>query len=898
MKKIIPPLLTTVFFAFFMLPLHVLAIDVAGGGFVSGDECGYITLQSNDLYGYALLGGVLKFDNVTDEYQACADANGYFLGSDNPGDHQGSFAWDSQIGWIDFAWDLGGNRDVIIDRATGNWRGYAWNDVVGWIWFDWTCGSCTQADYDTYRVKTGDSGYISGYAWNDAIGWLPLYGAWEEMPPYNLTPTLTIKTLDGVEAIDVNTLAEAPFADGYQYYSVSLRLLDNDSGQYLDETEFASMDIVLNPTADSYIWSNQVRESGNAVLVSEDNPNVSGCVSAGIKGCVMPEADGDSFNTFIYAGSPTSDMLGLDANSDGTLDGQLSYFTDRDGCLGFYGKEPADCSVWGYGPDEGDNLKAQVFDDRKTDRNKYQIERVVIDYVPANATRQMNFAPLAGWSNLSSGHAEYSPTVQEGTLSFKPRFLSKDFYVEYPQSSGTRQQFIEDPTIADGYSMKLKAQGTLSPPSTEYLNAVTGGSPVNVGYSVFYLVDEYYASPVPDGPLRELKTNNADPVANELQAYGRGDSYSGDASTYNLSDSLPLGYTVYYCGGGVFGGGCGSPAVNLPISAPTAEYWVSDIISMDRFGMPSIYFTGYLPRLTRYLDPEDPLILGAINSTVSLDEQLSQSDTASIIGAASYIDTRNQLYKSIKRLTLGVNPSGGDGRINTNMNPIDTTKIVSLMGGKVLYSTGDVKILGSTNFTEKVLVVEGGDVRIVGNIENTKLGIIVLEKNGQGGNVYIAAGVTDVWANIFADGTVFSYDGTAGGYDGDGNPVWLSSNDRFDILKNQLYIYGTVTARNTYGGADDDTLSAWELGDGTTTTDYMLAEDHDIKHLREFRRCYPYGALGEIDFGGTPEDCNEGELRSAYLDGGGMQVNAPVIIENSPVSLSMPIFNEMPMTAP
>ena len=60
---------------------------------------------------------------------------------------------------------------------------------------------------------------------------------------------------------------------------------------------------------------------------------------------------------------------------------------------------------------------------------------------------------------------------------------------------------------------------------------------------------------------------------------------------------------------------------------------------------------------------------------------------------------------------------------------------------------------GSTSFSDKTLAVEGGDVYILDNIYNAKLGIIVLSTNGVGGNIYRS------WCDRFiceyvADGTV------------------------------------------------------------------------------------------------------------------------------------------------
>ena len=132
--------------------------------------------------------------------------------SSDPYDH---WAWNDNIGWIDFYYDdvevtanklygyasssLGiislncdstGNPDGIDYCATstyyvkndgnGNLSGWAWNEKVGWISF--SCKDETGiTDYDvcatsSYKVwiEKGDDGkgHFRGWAWNDKLGWI------------------------------------------------------------------------------------------------------------------------------------------------------------------------------------------------------------------------------------------------------------------------------------------------------------------------------------------------------------------------------------------------------------------------------------------------------------------------------------------------------------------------------------------------------------------------------------------------------------------------------------------------------------------------------------------------------------------------------------------------------
>lgn len=137
------------------------------------------------------------------------------------------------------------------------------------------------------------------------------------------------------------------------------------------------------------------------------------------------------------------------------------------------------------------------------------------------------------------------------------------------------------------------------------------------------------------------------------------------------------------------------------------------------------------------------------------------------------------------------------------------------------------------------IVSEGCDVFINQNIfgGTKRLGIIALEDltmtgAHKGGNIYICNRVTDVAANIVADGSVFPYgasetncgdrnlaDTTAPNYvinQTTGLPVL---NNPREIAKRQLTIMGSILSNNTFGGSFD---SPPVLGDGTQATSAEL----------------------------------------------------------------------------
>lgn len=208
--------------------------------------------------------------------------------------------------------------------------------------------------------------------------------------------------------------------------------------------------------------------------------------------------------------------------------------------------------------------------------------------------------------------------------------------------------------------------------------------------------------------------------------------------------------------------------------------------------------------------------------------------------------------------------------------PITAYKTFDTDAEKVFYTEGNDVYLDSAGWAgNKVVIVNGGNVYIDNDLYNAtgmngnRLTIVVLRRHGDdfadAGNVYIHPDVQNIQANIVADGSVFSYSGDkATGIDaGSGEPVWSDSGTMIDTLENQLFIQGSVSSRNTIGGADLDTAVAKDyvlLGTGEilplplSATDRLRAQAYDLNYLRLFR-------LGiEVTADGLPIDqkCQKG----------------------------------------
>ncbi|MDD4151144.1 MAG: hypothetical protein PHR68_00860, partial [Candidatus Gracilibacteria bacterium] len=141
---------------------------------------------------------------------------------------------------------------------------------------------------------------------------------------------------------------------------------------------------------------------------------------------------------------------------------------------------------------------------------------------------------------------------------------------------------------------------------------------------------------------------------------------------------------------------------------------------------------------------------------------------------------------------------------NKNIILYKTNKLVSLYNGDY-----DSTPIGISD--KKTIVIYGGDLYINRDMYYTNnssiLGIIVMkDSSGKGGNIYISPKVTNIVGSIFASKAVFSatVSNTSQTVDNlaNGNRItYYDGNADADILRNQLYIYGSLFSANTLGGS-------------------------------------------------------------------------------------------------
>jgi len=227
---------------------------------------------------------------------------------------------------------------------------------------------------------------------------------------------------------------------------------------------------------------------------------------------------------------------------------------------------------------------------------------------------------------------------------------------------------------------------------------------------------------------------------------------------------------------------------------------------------------------------------------------------------------RDTIYENLTKEVRDFSLTGGAGCTIKNLDLFDRTcssssAVVFDVGDeKVFYSKGRDVHLGQPGEVlqfvgQRVIVVDGGNLFIDAGVYNTdlqKLTIVVLrghdEDYADAGNIYIHPDVKNIQANIVADGSIFSYSGDTKDINSDtAEPKWASSSVMVDTLKNQLFIQGSISSRNTIGGADLDAPRSMEFGEikpylllGTGETvgidEKARAQLYDLNYFRLFEQ--------------------------------------------------------------
>ncbi|MCC7197815.1 hypothetical protein IT413_06530 [Candidatus Peregrinibacteria bacterium] len=782
----------------------------------SSATCYDITGESSEvLVGSIPNSGVLHFDNPTYvpalQYQACVEDTSLPLG-DGPFQLKG-WAWDTNLGWISFYCDdengdgapyenLGvscGNQiygvtmeGVVPTGGTtsGQLRGYAWGDNSGWINFSCAGGSdalgnaCGGFDYGVTAetVDTACYGEVYGspspsgscsdnlpedtfiFAWSDSVGWFDFTGV--QFPWIDLIDAGVVVSayLDPDPSVPGYT---PPVADGTDAYKLRLVVTKTSGAAITPEDYDFDISLAWPQNCIDLNQTNTVSDC-NAVSVplTESDFNLT---SAGVGGYGQ-DGVANAFTVYIPSFAPTSDQNGYTFTAGGFF--PYETFVEGD-------------------PNSGVPIPA----------NELQIG-------------QLSVAVMRAADGVCAFGDDYATCTQYPVTNFGAPFLGYQPAVDVPMLDN---QTTETDTIQAAYKIGQ---------TINYLTACRGtfaGScgGANVAFAMGVDTPEFqfvadFASGTPD-----TDATCADPTTFAIPTN----------LAWNTGSPAAFIVTPVFQADGTDPSGCKQTG---PTTGEGA--YLYSTITYTNGGNAISYFSNKLPRVTGTL-VVNPVadVKGSVYSTGVTNPQ--EGTSVRSIGDVSTNILRDAVFRNVSNIIAGaedksandfseIYPSGtGFGMASTAC--VDLLKTDAFVtSAHAFYCKGDVHIHGTpagTNVTwtgQRTIISVGGDIYIDDNLYNgaavsskPRLGIIALKDfdTGKGGNVYIHPDVTDIQANIFTDGSVYSYDGNSSNINSAGEPCWASEKTRHDTLINQLYIEGSIASQNTIGGAADVTPT---LGNG------------------------------------------------------------------------------------
>lgn len=772
--------------------------------------------------------GVVNFDPISGnplyQYEACA--------VDPDGDPTvGNFelrgwAWDTNLGWISFycppgvgATNLGiacsnasytGGYKVEINPVTGNFTGYAWGDNVGWISFENPGFSQVKVD----ATNPGCQGYVYSdvlplpdpacpnthtkadtAAWSDNVGWLDFDGIL--LPWYSLTVEIddttlwvTLETDGGLDPSEID-LTNAPLANGTDKYTLRLHVEDK-KGNPVDPGGRYTVTATPEWTIDT-VKKDQTH-SGSPLGAPCDSDAQHAVSKPCVSGDMVSTGSGNYDDTVTSVG-PTSNMNGWDSDSDGDIDFAYEGFTLP--------------STLAASPVQS---------------NQAILQDVLISIVDNDA----GGACVYGIGGACAGKPRVPTYAGTGSpdLKFKPR-TNVSTLLGPPDS--------DHPAGNDEY-IAISAGSPLTFPTT-----ITGPGSVTFNAGIDPVASPDYGF-------------QFDTDADGILTYPPGDGTTVLASSATTSLSAGVGVT---------------PETPVPAYVPGLYmYSVAD----DGAGVK--YYSNKLPKTLGSIAVTPVAVLrgnvysaGATTTTTSVQAIRSLGDVSTNV-------LRDTIFRNVSRIIAGIAkpasnqivlvPDGdNEGFEQTTSGNLATLLPDDLAVPKVFYHYGDLVIDGSPSGStvtwtrERTVIVIGGNIYINADLYNDpasfvgmqkpKLGLIALKDLTSGsaqakqGHIYIDPEVTNIQANIFADGSVFSAPVSPAvtppvAVTATGEPVFAATVvDQETALKySQLFIEGSLASQNTVGGS---TLAQPIIGTGevASATDKLLqSRMYDLNYLRYY----------------------------------------------------------------
>lgn len=695
------------------------------------------------------------------------------------------WVWDTNLGWISLYCPAGvsamnqgipcsgtyeGGYGVYVDALTYELRGYAWGDNTGWISFNCLDDElgCTatnthrvivESDMDCqgeiYSIPNILPGLCPDHTIDNSFAWSDSVG-WIDLHGVHIPiniPQVVDVTIGILPDPTCDDKATAPTSNNTDDYKITITMTEIETGEVIPQEDHT---FFIAPTWIDSVRYDQITDNAPVEDHSSDN---NGPVNKPFSATDFSwDSDAELFYVPVTSAAPTSN---------------LNYYT-----FGFSNERfmlPDAMADITLNPNELFMVNAEIaIYDTVAEQCIY----------PYSYTTGMDEATCFANPVLDVPPGYEAPNGTE--LCFAPAVDLTEFNNLSADDTGT---IAARYTVADQISMEKSC--TLADCSIATIDLI---QEVGVGGFTFDPLTPQY---VPDitFPAEHLYT----PLCN----------------TYDANDDP-----------------------QCPLTGEDASMY--SIVRYTLGSAATQYYSAKLPRVfgTVVVNPVAE-IFGNVYSTGVTNPQTGQ--TVRSLGDVSTNILRDTIVKNVAAIVAGVAVDDAAGNVTVTA---DGTKFnISAGSGATLLpdSAGNPRVLYFRNKNvylsdatdavtwtgKRTIIVEGGSVFIDSNLYNgvgaiDKLGIIVLKDyasdyKGEQGHVYIAPSVTDIQANIFADGSVFSYDGDPTNIVPlTGEPIFLSESDRSTTLLNQLFITGSIASKNTIGGAVKTPEPI--LGDGRRVT--------------------------------------------------------------------------------
>ena len=718
------------------------------------------------------------------------------------------YAWNDNLGFISFYCNGGTNEGlacggvdygVVIGADLAGMRalsGYAWNDAFGYIQFEGIGTKCTgvgaeiTCDNFPYGVVMGADGTLSGDAWSEAGVYLKFDGA--KIHLNEDSPELSVYIEEDPAGPEIHINATGP------------------DGNPVDPSDY-DIEMTFNWTDTVKINQLSIRDGGNRIdevaLSNEETPWAKGMGGVLYKPITINTNSTEFSDNFVEA---EAGHYILDTNIKSmapTSDVNVSYTTSTSTPFPISNEEFFSTLT---------NSDGEVWTDAITP-NVLALNSVA--YTVNGGESQVIYPNQSGRYTFS-----FDPLIQVDTL-----------YTNYLEDTINAYRNIP-------MNFTIGIDGT-------------GEDSYKEGRADFYLVysEEETQGECSDGEETDFDFSFIDGGGTSFSVVLEGQDIDpfdiqAKASLPDFDEANELACEV-----------ARGPSLYSVISYKATADGHSERVS---------YYGNKLPRMTSSIINPAVVVLGNVSAQQVVE--VSERSKVRTTGIVMVDKVRDSVDLNVEKYFVGEDkPSGGGTCTVSEMKTVNDLTVACGSGsGYKTYTvepgTADEEYVLYFSNTDVTLdfasdadwgnkwgmILDGGNLFVESNVYHTDIdagalaAVLLRPYNAEcstDSNVYISPNVTNIQANVAADCSLFSYSGDRGDIV-DGLPVWDSFKEMIDTLGNQLYIEGSLSSRNTIGGADKDSDPEGRkdylvLGTGETVSieERQKAQLYDLNYLRLFR---------------------------------------------------------------